>query len=66
MIVQLLKQVRPPDGKWGAREENGSWNGMVGMVKRKEVDFALGPIGVIYDRKKVWLANKEVPISKSC
>ena len=34
--------VRPPDGAWGAVDENGNWGGMVGMVKRNEVDFALG------------------------
>lgn len=27
--------VRPPDGAWGAKKQNGSWTGMVGMVKRK-------------------------------
>jgi hypothetical protein len=34
--------VRPLDGKWGIGDESGIWNGMIGMVKRKEVDFALG------------------------
>ena len=34
--------VRPPDLAWGAIDSNGRWNGMVGMVKRNEVDFALG------------------------
>ncbi|XP_071540856.1 uncharacterized protein [Panulirus ornatus] len=27
--------VRPPDGKWGTKEADGSWSGMVGMVGRK-------------------------------
>ena len=35
--------VRPPDGTWGILDkESGKWGGMVGMVKRNEVDFALG------------------------
>ncbi|XP_069951441.1 probable glutamate receptor isoform X2 [Cherax quadricarinatus] len=38
--------VRPPDGVWGAKMPNGTWIGMVGMVVRKEVDFALGPFGI--------------------
>ena len=35
--------VRPQDGTWGAFDETSHrWGGMVGMVKRNEVDFALG------------------------
>ena len=34
--------TRPLDQTWGAPDENGVWGGMVGMVKRNEVDFALG------------------------
>ncbi|TRY76579.1 hypothetical protein TCAL_10143 [Tigriopus californicus] len=45
--------IRPPDGKWGVLEANGSWNGMVGMVSRKEVDFALGPFGMSAERSEV-------------
>ena len=44
--------VRPPDGKWGVGDSEGNWNGMLGMVKRNEVDFALGPFGVIYEREQ--------------
>ena len=33
---------RPPDGAWGAVDNDGNWGGMVGMVMRNEVDFALG------------------------
>ena len=36
--------VRPPDGSWGAVDDKGNWGGMVGMVKRNEVDFALGEL----------------------
>ena len=34
--------VRPPDGVWGAVDANGSWGGMIGLVKRNEADFGLG------------------------
>ena len=37
--------VRPPDGSWGAYDSrSGKWGGMVGMVHRNEVDFALGKL----------------------
>ncbi|XP_068216611.1 uncharacterized protein [Palaemon carinicauda] len=42
--------IRPPDRSWGYLPPNGSWIGMVGMVYRHEVDFALGPFGITYDR----------------
>ncbi|XP_071540830.1 uncharacterized protein [Panulirus ornatus] len=53
--------VRPPDGKWGTKEADGSWTGMVGMVGRKtdidrlafvqcgwmqEVDMGVGPFSL--------------------
>ena len=39
---------RPPDGAWGAVDNDGNWGGMVGMVKRNEVDFALGENPIQY------------------
>nr|XP_053641769.1 glutamate receptor ionotropic, kainate 2-like [Cherax quadricarinatus] len=47
------KIMRPPDGGWGAKMQDGTWNGMVGMVARKEVDFGLGPFGVTAVRYEV-------------
>ncbi|XP_050714181.1 probable glutamate receptor isoform X2 [Eriocheir sinensis] len=41
------------DGYWGAPTQNGTWNGMIGMVMRKEADLGLGPFGVSYKRNKV-------------
>ncbi|XP_064109114.1 glutamate receptor 3-like [Macrobrachium nipponense] len=32
---------------------NSSWNGMLGMIQRKEVDMALGPFAISYPRTKV-------------
>ena len=53
IMLQLLEYVReslnftyeirrPPDGQWGFVHKNGTVTGMVGMVNRSEVDFALG------------------------
>ncbi|XP_068217817.1 glutamate receptor ionotropic, kainate glr-3-like [Palaemon carinicauda] len=41
------------DGYWGATIGNGSWNGMIGMVLRKEADIGLGPFGMSYIRSQV-------------
>ncbi|XP_076349541.1 glutamate receptor ionotropic, delta-1-like isoform X2 [Tachypleus tridentatus] len=43
----------PPDRKWGRNMPNGSWNGMIGMLERKEVDVALGPFSITFGRNKV-------------
>ncbi|KAA0188335.1 Ionotropic receptor 138 [Hyalella azteca] len=49
------KIVRPADGAWGIPRPDGSgdWNGMIGMVKRKEADLALGPFGLTFSRSRV-------------
>ena len=31
----------PPDGKWGALEDDGSWSGMVGQLQREILDIGL-------------------------
>ena len=41
---------RPPFGAWGFTFKNGTVGGMVGMVNRSEVDFAIGPFAVYYGR----------------
>ncbi|KAG0726508.1 Glutamate receptor ionotropic, delta-1 [Chionoecetes opilio] len=45
--------MRPPDGRWGVELPNGSWNGMLGMIQRQEVDMAVGPFAISYPRTKV-------------
>ncbi|XP_064109541.1 glutamate receptor ionotropic, kainate 2-like [Macrobrachium nipponense] len=45
--------VQPPDGSWGILFPNGTWNGIIGMILKKEVDLALGPFGVTYVRSRV-------------
>ena len=36
--------VRPPDGQWGNCYDETNCTGMIGLVQRKEVDFAFGNI----------------------
>ena len=31
----------PADQAWGSLTSNGSWNGMVGMILKNEVEFAV-------------------------
>ena len=38
--------VRPRDGLWGNCYGNNNCSGMIGLVNRKEVDFALGLVTV--------------------
>ncbi|XP_066953691.1 glutamate receptor U1-like [Macrobrachium rosenbergii] len=45
--------VPPYDGNWGGLMPNGSFNGLVGMVQRKVVDFALASITMTYIRERV-------------
>ncbi|XP_056400153.1 probable glutamate receptor [Hyla sarda] len=34
------------DGRYGAKDQNGNWNGMVGEVIRKEADLAVAPLTI--------------------
>ncbi|XP_076458166.1 glutamate receptor ionotropic, kainate 5-like [Babylonia areolata] len=45
--------VEPSDGQYGSPEENGTWNGMVGMLVRGEIDMAVGPFSITPERKRV-------------
>ncbi|XP_042239055.1 probable glutamate receptor [Homarus americanus] len=44
---------RPPDGSWGAKQPDGTWTGMVGMVGRQEADLGLGPFGISATRAEM-------------
>ena len=39
----------PPDNQWGARESNGSWNGMIKLVQDKKVDIGICTIDISVD-----------------
>ncbi|XP_037789134.1 glutamate receptor ionotropic, delta-2-like [Penaeus monodon] len=40
------------DGNWGSQLANGTWNGMVGMVARKEADMGVAPFTVTLQREE--------------
>ncbi|XP_076069323.1 glutamate receptor-like [Oratosquilla oratoria] len=42
---------RPPEPVWSKLLPNGSWLGLLGMVDRGDVEFALGPFGVTHQRE---------------
>ncbi|XP_037792822.1 glutamate receptor 1-like [Penaeus monodon] len=57
-LLQVLRLfsyelVKPPDGLWGAKQADGSWSGMMGMVHREEVEFAVGPFTITPERETV-------------
>ena len=35
-----------PGEKWGGKTKNGTWNGMVGMLVRDEIDFSAIGCGI--------------------
>ncbi|XP_050736673.1 probable glutamate receptor [Eriocheir sinensis] len=45
--------VPSPDNSYGTKNKDGSWTGMVGQVKREEVDIGLGPFTLTTDRARV-------------
>ncbi|XP_045130681.1 probable glutamate receptor [Portunus trituberculatus] len=53
--------VPPKDKTFGSLNEDGTWNGMVGLVNRGEVDLGMGPFAITEPR---WLAvSYSQPIS---
>ena len=41
------------DGSWGSQHPNGSYGGMIGMIMREEVEFAIADFYITSNRKKV-------------
>ncbi|XP_042877543.1 glutamate receptor 1-like [Penaeus japonicus] len=48
------------DGYFGAPIGDGKWNGMIGMLKRREIDIALGPFAMSHERRQV--ADFTIPL----
>ena len=44
--------TKPPDGKWGAIQPDGSWNGMVNLLAKQDIDIAV-PLTVTLERSAV-------------
>ncbi|GFS55203.1 uncharacterized protein NPIL_528831 [Nephila pilipes] len=53
-LVEKLKfefeLVLPNDGKYGSRDNNGTWNGVIGLVQRGEADIGLAGLSITEDR----------------
>ncbi|XP_071131796.1 glutamate receptor 4-like [Mytilus edulis] len=45
--------VSPADNAYGSLEDDGTWNGMVGMVMSNDADFAAGPFTITSARESV-------------
>ena len=39
------------DGRWGPRDPDGTWRGMLGMINRSKVDVAICEMGLSLIRK---------------
>ena len=45
--------VKPADGKWGAINPDGTWNGLVGELADQKIDIAPSPLKVTEERSTV-------------
>ena len=45
--------TKPPDGAWGSIQPDGSWNGMVNMLAKQDIDIAVSPFTMTYERSAV-------------
>ena len=45
--------IKPPDGKWGAIQPDGTWNGMINLLPNQEIDIAPAPFSVTKSRSTV-------------
>ena len=49
IIIKILRfsLTSPPDKQWGTLQPDGSVTGMIGMVARREVNFAIDEITIL-------------------
>ena len=45
--------IKPSDGKWGAIQPDGTWNGMIDLLADQEIDIAPAPFTVTEKRSTV-------------
>ena len=53
MLTFSYTTVASIDGSWGSKLKNGSYGGMIGMILRGEVEFAVADFYITSNRKKV-------------
>ncbi|GFR02680.1 uncharacterized protein TNCT_563121 [Trichonephila clavata] len=46
------KVILSPDGQWGTRNENGTWNGIVEMIRSGKADFGMPALGMTEERNE--------------
>lgn len=46
--------VMPEDGKYGQLLPNGTWNGLIGLLQRREADLAFSRLTISYERFKAF------------
>ncbi|XP_076038908.1 putative glutamate receptor [Oratosquilla oratoria] len=63
--INFTYTVIQGDGYWGAPQENGEWNGMIGTVLRQEAEVGLGPFGMTNLRADVVDFTTPVFLEKS-
>ncbi|GFY45451.1 uncharacterized protein TNIN_296161 [Trichonephila inaurata madagascariensis] len=44
--------VLTSDGQWGSRDENGSWDGIVGLIQSGKADFGMPALGITEERNE--------------
>ncbi|XP_022239256.1 glutamate receptor 2-like [Limulus polyphemus] len=52
--------IEPTERGWGKKLSDGTWNGMIGMLHRNEVDLAIGPFVVTEERAQVIEYTKQL------
>ena len=45
--------IKPPDGNWGAIQADGSWNGMVNLLAKEDIDIATTDFTITHERSAV-------------
>ncbi|GFT76187.1 uncharacterized protein NPIL_123111 [Nephila pilipes] len=67
-LVEKLKfefeLVLPNNGKYGSRDNNGTWNGVVGLVQRGEADLGLAGLSITEDKWET--VDFSIPYSAVC
>ncbi len=48
-----IKWIPPSDGRYGSQGKDGSWNGMIGMLKGREADVSAAMLSVSLSRTEV-------------
>ncbi|GFU98779.1 lig_chan-Glu_bd domain-containing protein [Trichonephila clavipes] len=45
--------ILPSGGGWGSQYENGTWDGIIGLIQSGKADFGMPALGMTEERSKV-------------